>query len=155
MSSLIELATPALPEEPRGLDAVPDWAELAALWNANDMAAAHDWLNQRWSRLVTTRLGGTQDPEAEFMQGLAFATIALHFTQTANQEGALMMIDDALLVLGKYRPEFLGVDVEPVIGTLEELRPMIVGLAPDAECPMQPFVYRRFKYRPAALWSRA
>ena len=145
MASILDIAVPA-PLEPAGLSALPDWQEFAALWNRNDMAAAHDWLNQRWAILVANRIRGHEDPEAQFLQGIAFATLALFFTQNGNQEGALLMLDDALVWLGRYRPRFLGVEVDPILDSLQEMRPMILGLAPDAECPMQPFVYRRFEY---------
>jgi len=145
MASILDIAVPA-PLEPAGLSTLPDWEQFAALWNGNDMAAAHDWLNQRWAILVANRIRGQEDPEARFLQGIAFATLALFFTQNGNQEGALLMLDDALVWLGRYRPRFLGVEVAPILDSLQELRPMILGLAPDAECPMQPFVYRRFEY---------
>ncbi|MEW5888737.1 MAG: DUF309 domain-containing protein [Pseudomonadota bacterium] len=122
------------------------WEELAALWNANDLAAAHDWLNERWSRLVRNRPGGQADPEARFLQALAFAVLALYFTQTGNQEGARLMLDDALVALARYRPRFLGLEVEPIVATLLELQPVIAGLAPDAECPLYPFVFRKLEY---------
>lgn len=148
MSSIVELAAHGL-VVPAGapLDETLDWDEFAALWNANEMAAAHDWLNLRWSRLVETRPGGQSDPQARFLQGLAFAALALHFTQCRNQDGALLMLDDALIALGPYRPAFLGVQVDPVVATLHELRPTIASLAPDAEYPEFPFVYRRFEHR--------
>jgi uncharacterized protein len=124
-----------------------NWSEFAPLWDGNDLAAAHDWLNERWTRLIRNRPGGHQDPEAQFLQSLAYATLALHFTQHGNQDGALLMLDDALVALGRYRPEFLGVQVDPVLATLNELRPLLVGLAPNAECPLWPFVYRKFEFR--------
>lgn len=124
-----------------------DWSELAYLWDQNDMSGVHDWLNARWSRLVETRLLGQRDPDAEFLQALAFAALALHFTQNRNQVGALLMLDDALLALGRMRPGRFGVRVDPVIDTLNELRPTIVALAPDDAYPAQPFVYRRLEVR--------
>jgi len=124
-----------------------DWEEFAALWDSNDLQSAHDWLNSRWSRLVETRLAGHADPEARFLQGLAFATLALHFMQCRNQDGALLMLDDAVVALMRFRPCFLGVQVDPIIETLQELRPTIASLAPDAEYPAYPFVYRRLEYR--------
>jgi hypothetical protein len=124
-----------------------DWEEFAALWNANELHCAHDWLNARWSRLVETRVAGQADLEARFLQGLAYAALALHFTQRCNQDGALLMLDDATMALMRFRPEFLGVRVDPVIETLQELRPTIAGLAPDAEYPVFPFVYHRLEYR--------
>ena len=94
---------------------------------------------------MKTRVLREYDPDASFLQGLAFAALALHFTQDGNQEGALMMIDDAMVVLAPYAPSHQGVAVEPVLQSLAELRPMLVGLPPDAPCPIQPFVYRKFR----------
>lgn len=122
-----------------------DWEELAELWDGNDFRAVHDWLNWRWSELVKTRVLRDDDPDARFLQGLAFAALALHFTQDANQDGALMMIDDAMVWLAPYTPSHQGVAVEPVLQTMAELRPQLVGLPPFAECPVQPFVYRKFR----------
>lgn len=124
-----------------------NWEELAFLWNSNDFGGVHDWLNERWSKLIQQRLLGHVDPEAQFLQALAFAALALYFTQNRNQEGALLMLDDALIALARYRPGFLGVRVDPIVDTLAELRPLLVGLAPEAECPMQPFVYQKFEFR--------
>jgi hypothetical protein len=148
MRSIVDLAAQGL-VVPAGapLDDTLDWDEFAALWNANEMAAAHDWLNLRWSRRVETRIAGAADPEARFLQGLAFAALALHFTQIGNQDGALLMLDDALIALAPYRPAFLGVQVDPVVATLQELRPTVASLAADAEYPGFPFVYRRFEHR--------
>jgi hypothetical protein len=123
-----------------------DWSEVAAMWDANELDDLHDWLNQRWSRLIRNSVLGTDDPEAQFLQALAFATLALYFTQHHNQEGALMMVDDALLTLTKYNPRFMGVEVEPIVATLLDLRPLLVGLAPDAACPVWPFVYAKFQF---------
>ena len=124
-----------------------DWSEVAHMWDSNDFPGVHDWLNARWSCLLQTRLLGHEDPDARFLQGFAFAALALHFTQVGNQEGALLMLDDALVVLSTYRPSHLGVRVQPILDSLLELRPLLAGLAPEAECPMQPFVYRKFEYR--------
>lgn len=122
-----------------------DWEELAELWDGNDFRAVHDWLTCRWGDLVKTRVLRDEDPGARFLQGLGFAALALYFTQNANQEGALLMIDDATVWLSRYLPSHEGVAVEPVVQTLAELRPLLVGLPPLAQCPMQPFVYRKFR----------
>jgi hypothetical protein len=116
------------------------------MWNDNQLGQLHDWLNERWSKLIRNSLLGTKDPEADFLQGLAYAALALFFTQNRNQEGALLMIDDAMMALGKYRPQFLGVKVEAILGCLQELRPLLVGLTPEADCPLFPFVYPKFEY---------
>lgn len=137
-------ARPILPPDRQVLSEL-DWSEVASLWDNNEFGALHDWLNQRWSRLIRNSVLGQADPEAELLQALAFAAMALFFTQNQNQEGALLMLDDALMALGKYRPAYLGIKVEPIYATLQELRPMLVGLAPDAACPMYPFVYPKFE----------
>lgn len=123
-----------------------DWSEVATLWNTNELGVLHDLLNERWSRLIRNSVLGTRDPEAEFLQGLAFATLALFFTQNRNQEGALLMVDDALIALGKYRPRFMGVRIDPIIDTLQTLRPLIASLPADGENPMFPFVYAKFEH---------
>ena len=146
MTSLLDLGRRdfAPPEAPSRAHFL--WEELAHLWDSNDLAAAHDWINERWSRLIRNSAAGQMDPEAQFLQALAYAVLALYFTQHANQEGAVLMIDDAVIALNRFRPGFLGVRVDPIIGTLEDLRPLLAGLAPDDECPLWPFVYNKFEY---------
>ena len=79
-------ARPILPPDRQVLSEI-DWSEVATLWNTNELGVLHDLLNERWSRLIRNSVLGTRDPEAEFLQGLAFATLALFFTQNRNQEG--------------------------------------------------------------------
>ncbi len=136
---------PVLPPDRQVLSEI-DWTEVAALWNGNELGALHDLLNERWSRLIRNSVLGTRDPEAEFLQGLAFATLALFFTQNRNQDGALLLLDDALVALGTYRPHFLGVRVDPIVGSLQELRPLIASLPAGGENPMFPFVYAKFEH---------
>jgi len=138
-------ARPILPPDRQVLSEL-DWTEVATLWNGNEFGVLHDLLNERWSRLIRNSVLGTRDPEAEFLQGLAFATLALFFTQNSNQEGALLLLDDALIVLGRYRPHFMGVRVDPIIATLEDLRPLIASLPADGENPMFPFAYAKFEH---------
>lgn len=140
---------PILPPDRQVLSEM-DWSEVAHMWNDNQLGQLHDWLNERWSRLVRNSVLGTKDPEAELLQALAFATMALFFTQNQNQEGALLMLDDAVMALGKYRPTYLGIQIEPIYATLQDLRPMLVGLAPNADCPMVPFVYPKFEFTRSA-----
>jgi len=143
---ILDLARKDLPPPDRQVLSTIDWSEVAAMWNGNQLGQLHDWLNARWSRLIRNSLLGAKDPEAEFLQGLAYATLALFFTQNRNQEGALLMLDDAQMALAKYRPRFLGVNIDPMLGALAELRPLLVGLAPDDDCPLYPFVYPKFEY---------
>lgn len=144
--SILDLAPRDLPPPDRQVLTQLDWSEVAAMWDGNQLGQLHDWLNERWSRLIRNSLLGTKDPEAEFLQGLAYAVLALFFTQNHNQEGAILMIDDALMTLAKYRPRFLGVHIDPILSALQELRPLLVGLPADADCPLYPFVYPKFEY---------
>jgi hypothetical protein len=120
-----------------------DWGELQHFWNAGDFGLVHDWLNDRWAHLVKDRMGGDKDQDARFMQGLAFAALALHFTQTANQDGARLLLDDALMVLPQYSPSHLGVMVEPVLETLHNLRPIIAPLGANDEYPYQHLDFKK------------
>jgi len=142
---LAELHSRTILPPDRGVLSTLDWGPFAALWNANDLAAAHDWLNERWSRLIRNSLLGAADPEAEFLQAIAFATMAFFFTQNRNQEGARLVLDDALVALAKYRPAFLGVRVDPIVAGLDELRPLLAGLAAEDDCPLFPFAYPKFE----------
>jgi hypothetical protein len=116
------------------------WDELASLWNAGDFGGVHDWLGLRWSQLVQSSSRGVDDKDARFLQGLAFAALAFHFTQNRNQDGARLLADDALSVLPEYGPAHLGVETGSVLKSLRALRPMLDDLDPEADCPMQPFV---------------
>lgn len=122
------------------------WEELAALWDAGDFRGVHDWLGLRWNHLIQTRPAGHEDSDARFLQGLAFAALAFHFTQDGKQDGAALMADDALRVLPGYAPAYRGVKLEPVLETLRILRPMLDGLAPEDECPMRPFSFNPLSY---------
>lgn len=147
MEIILDLGARPLLVPTKDLGQAYEWETFAHLWNSNDLRGAHDWLNGHWSALIDKRVAGEADPEARFLQALGFATIALCFTQENNQEGALLMLDDALIGLAPYRPAYLGVHVDPIVATLQELRPVIAALAPDGECPLWPFVYCRFEFR--------
>ena len=123
------------------------WGELAALWDTGDFGGVHDWLGLRWNHLIQTRPAGHEDHDARFLQGLAFAALAFHFTQNGKQDGAALMADDALRILPGYTPAYRGMDLEPVLQTLRLLRPMLDGLAPEDDCPVQPFAFNPLSYR--------
>jgi uncharacterized protein len=128
------------------MDYLWQWDELAQHWNNNEFQEVHDWLNERWSKVVKASPAGDKDPDARFIQGLAFAALALYFTQDGNQEGACLLLDDALMVLSQYAPSHMGIMVEPILETLHTLRPAISLLGPDDECPFQPFVYNKLMF---------
>lgn len=127
-----------------------NWEELALLWNINDFRAVHDWLNARWSDLVQSRVLRDKDPDARFLQGLAFAALALHFTESGNHEGARMMMDDAQVFLAPHVPSHEGVAVEPVLEMLADLRTRIAVLPMNTPCELQASAQRRFRLVRAA-----
>lgn len=114
-----------------------EWDELVHHWNNNEFQEVHDWLNVRWAQIVKTSEAGDKDPDARFLQGMAFAALALYFIQNANQDGARLLLDDALMVLPQYSPSHLGIMIEPVLETLHTLRPTIALLGANDEYPYQ------------------
>ncbi|MBZ0096495.1 MAG: DUF309 domain-containing protein [Sulfuricella sp.] len=123
------------------------WDELALLWDGNNFGAVHDWLGERWNHLIQTRPGGHEDPDAQFLQGLAFAALAFHFTQNHNQDGAALLAEDALAMLPRFLPAWRGVEIAPVLETLNTLLPLLEGLDHGSDCPMQPFVFNKLAYQ--------
>ena len=123
------------------------WDELELLWNANNFGAVHDWLGERWNHLIQSRPDGHEDPDARFLQGLAFAALAFHFTQNQNQDGAALLADDALTLLPQFVPAYRGVALGPVLETLNTLRPLLAGPEHEAVSLLPPCVLREFGYR--------
>lgn len=122
------------------------WQELAPLWDSYNFGAVHDWLGERWNHIIQSSAQGDDDRDALFLQALAFAGLAMHFTRDRNQDGALLLADDALALLPRFLPVYHGMDVAPVIESLKLLRPLLEGIDPEADCPLQPFVCNKLKF---------
>jgi hypothetical protein len=120
------------------------WDELATLWTRNEFGGVHDWLGARWNRLIQERPEGHADRDAAFLQGLAFAALAFHFTQSRNQDGARLLADDALRALEPYVPAYAGIALEPVLDSVRLLRSRLDGLEDEADCPVPPRELARF-----------
>ncbi|UJS26324.1 DUF309 domain-containing protein [Thiothrix winogradskyi] len=138
--------TNATEEDLKPLNLNVFWPELAALWDAGDFGAAHDWLGERWNVLIQSRPQGHDDPDARFLQGLAYAVLAFHFTQHANQDGARLMVEDTLRVLPEFTPAWAGMETAPVIASVKVLQPLLEGLDNEAPCPLQPFRCEPLKF---------
>lgn len=110
------------------------WDELASYWHAGDFRTVHDWLNERWARLVQERPDGANDPFARFLQGLAFAALAFHFAEEENTESAGIFLADALDVLPRFAPAYAGIELAPVIDALGELQ---AALAVGGSAPLR------------------
>lgn len=137
----------AMPICVEGESSIHVWDELALLWNSGDFGGVHDWLGLRWSRLIQTSAHGTDDKDARFLQGLAFAALAFHFTQNRNQDGARLLADDALALLPRYGAAHMGIETGPILTGLRALRPMLDNLDTEADCPMQPLESGKFIHR--------
>lgn len=122
------------------------WQELAPLWDSWNFGAVHDWLGERWNHIIQSSAHSHEDKDAQFIQGLAFAALAWYFTRDRNQEGALLLADDALAVLPGFLPKYRGMDVAAVIESLKTLRPLLDGLDQQADCPLQPFTCNNLKF---------
>ncbi|MDH3355001.1 MAG: hypothetical protein OEL79_07290, partial [Chromatiales bacterium] len=57
-----------------------------------------------------------------FLQGMAFAALAFHFSAEENRESAQLFVCDALAILPGYLPACAGVQVQPVLDSLGELQ---------------------------------
>ncbi|NIR43777.1 MAG: DUF309 domain-containing protein [Gemmatimonadetes bacterium] len=110
------------------------WDELAALWQAGDFRAVHDWLNERWARAVQQSPRDDGDPFARFLQGLGFAALAFHFAAEHNSESAGIFVEDALEVLPQYVPAYAGIEIDPIVDALAELRDRLP--APETGLPV-------------------
>lgn len=110
------------------------WDELAALWQSGDFRGVHDWINERWSRTVQESPQGDADPFACFLQGMAFAALAFHFTEEQNGESAAIFVEDGLDVLSRFPQTYAGIEVPPMVDALVELRDHMPTL--DAGLPI-------------------
>lgn len=114
------------------------WDELAALWQAGDFRGVHDWINERWSRTVQESPQGDADPFARFLQGMAFAALAFHFTEEQNGESAAIFVEDGLNTLQQFPPTYAGVELTPIIDALAELHHTLPPA--DSGLPIPPLV---------------
>lgn len=122
------------------------WNELAPLWDGDNFGRAHAWLGARWNHMIQTRPLGLDDPDARFMQGLAFAAMAIYFTRNSNQQGARLVLEDALERLPEYEPAYRGVQVTPICEMLSQLKLMVADLPMEADCPVEPSFFRQLRF---------
>jgi hypothetical protein len=113
------------------------WDEALSYWQAGDFRVVHDWLNERWARVVQERPEGAADPFARFLQGLAFAALAFHFADEQNRESAGLFVADALAVLPRFAPAYAGIATAPLIDALGELQTSL-GLPEGLPLPPRP-----------------
>lgn len=105
------------------------WDELATHWNRGDMYTVHDWINERWSRIIQESSSGERDVVARFLQALAFAALAFHFAAEQNEESAGIFVEDALGVLPGFAPAYAGLRIDPIVDGLRALKDRLDGKA--------------------------
>jgi hypothetical protein len=103
------------------------WDELAAHWNDGDMHIVHDWINERWSRIIQESTSGERDVLARFLQAMAFAALAFHFAAERNEESAELFVEDALRTLPEFAPAYAGLHIGPILEGVRALRDRLDG----------------------------
>lgn len=98
------------------------WDELQEMWSRGDFQGAHDWLNAHWSAEVKDLPDGDRQPQARFLQGLAFVALAFHFALAQNRESTGLFVHDGLRVLPAFEPAYGGIQVTPLVDALAELK---------------------------------
>ena len=91
----------------------PRLVEGIALFNQRQFYSSHDTLEQLWLQ--------TEGRPREFYQGLIQAAVACYHWSKGNLPGALSLYQSSRGHLARYRPEFLGVDVEEFLARYTEL----------------------------------
>ena len=95
-----------IPEE-----AASDYAEFWKLWQAGEFFNAHERLEELWRQ--------TQGEQKLFFNGLIHAVVALYQHQRGNALGACRQCVRMQEKLAPFAPEFYGVQVDQLVGTVE------------------------------------
>ena len=91
----------------------PRLAEGIALFNHHRFFECHDVLEQVWLQ--------TEGRPRDFYKGLIQAAVAFYHWSRRNPGGAMSLYRSSSRHLKKYRPEYLGVDVEALLRRYTEL----------------------------------
>ncbi|MFI4873786.1 MAG: DUF309 domain-containing protein [Blastopirellula sp. JB062] len=89
----------------------PRYLEGIRLFNDCEFFEAHDI----WEELWADSIG---EPR-EFYQGLIQTAVCLHHFVNENTRGAVKLFHSSRNYLDKYRPEYLGLDLERLFAELE------------------------------------
>ena len=87
--------------------------EGIALFNHHQFFTAHEVLEELWLK--------TEGRSRDFYKGLIQAAVACYHWSRGNPGGAMSLYRSSSRYLRKYRPEFLGVDVEGFLHRYTEL----------------------------------
>lgn len=120
MTSIDNLIPGAVREAPE-LPPFILWEELADYWNEGEFYIVHDWINERWGRIVNGTVEGERNELARFLRALAYAALTFHFAREHSYESARLFLDDALKALPPFAPAWSGVAVQTHIDRLTDL----------------------------------
>ena len=87
------------------------------LIRAGDYFEAHEELEDEWRDAPA--------PERDFLQGLVHVAVAWHHAGRGNRPGCERQLEKAARRLNAYRPSHRGVDVEAVLGGVEQARRVV------------------------------
>ncbi|GAB4146850.1 MAG: hypothetical protein Fur0046_24930 [Cyanobacteria bacterium J069] len=81
--------------------------EGVAQFNQRQFYDCHDTLEAIWMEAM--------EPERTFYQGILQIAVALYHMSNGNGRGATMLLGEGIRRLGRYQPEYGGVDVEDLV----------------------------------------
>jgi hypothetical protein len=87
-----------------------EYYQFFVKFNEGDYYTCHDLLEEIWMT----------DKENFFLKGLLQMTVAIYHYEYGNVKGARMMMEKAHLYLQSYCPYHWGIDLEKVIGFIED-----------------------------------
>ncbi|MBF2084214.1 DUF309 domain-containing protein [Thermoleptolyngbya sp. C42_A2020_037] len=125
----------------------------AAFWdgveqfNHRQFYECHDTLEAIWMEAM--------EPDRTFYQGVLQIAVALYHLSNGNGRGATMLLGEGLRRLGRYTPDYGGVDVEQLVhqsaAILEDLQQRgpeqatelwrSLSTSPDCEAPCLPTIH--------------
>ncbi|UUO04845.1 DUF309 domain-containing protein [Blastopirellula sp. J2-11] len=89
----------------------PRYLEGIRLFNDCEYFEAHDVWEELWA--------DSSGEVREFYQGLIQTAVCLHHFVNENTRGAVKLFHSSRNYLGKYRPEYLGLDLELLFTEME------------------------------------
>lgn len=97
----------------------PLYLQGIELFNACDFFEAHEVWEELWQEY--------QGPSRKFYQGLIQVAVCLHHFGNGNTRGARKLYHSCRNYLEPYRPWHLGLDVDKLLGELEQCCAEILG----------------------------
>lgn len=94
-------------------DDMSEFIQGVAQFNSQDYYACHDTLESLWMSAT--------EPEKKFYQGVLQVAVGCYHLGNANLKGASILLGEGINKLQRYRPDYLGIDVDKLIAESAEL----------------------------------